>query len=324
MVVPIGRSFYVQTQYGRIKGFRYSASNGNPDAPLIIVQGGISATGQLWRLDGKGWWQSLYPVFAQADNAQVISFDYLGGLGGSDTPVHPLSIAEHTSAYLEALARLGFDTIDAWVGGSFGGVLGLQAATSETLSPQRLVVIGAAHRPSIQSSLLRSFQQLLLQQCANDQHGVILARALAMLSYRSSEEFEQRFNNGDEALEYVLAQGEKLLRQHGRQAEKLFTQLTPVLNDYLINTNDVRCPTQVIGFGSDAVAPPSIVTELHSQLAKAEPLTIIDSLYGHDGFIKNVADFQPLLTDFIPALQAVADTQLQNTQPTTKNYAENH
>ena len=304
MVLPVGRSFYTNTRFGRVKGFRYAADNGRADAPVIVIQGGISATGQLWRLDGSGWWQSLYSVFAPAEDVQVISFDYLGGVGGSDTPTQPLTVTEHTQAYTDALTQLGVESVEAWVGGSFGGVLGLHAAAQQH-GPviRRLAVIGAAHKPSIQSALLRSFQQLLLQHAESPQQGVILARALAMLTYRSADEFEQRFANSDDALQYVLVQGERLLRRHGNQANTLFTHLTPALNDYQVDPKRIACPVQVIGFASDSIAPTALVAELEALLPHCHSYLSIETPYGHDGFIKNVADYQQPLRHFIPPLK---------------------
>ncbi|RUO75779.1 alpha/beta fold hydrolase [Idiomarina seosinensis] len=303
MVLPVGRSFYVTTDYGRVKGFRYAADNGRPDAPVVVVQGGISGTGQLWRLDGSGWWQSLYDAFAETEDLQVISFDYLGGLGGSTTPEQPLTVEQHALAYLQALEKLGVDRIHGWVGGSFGGVLGLQAASLKQGPPiDRLTVIGAAHKPSIQSSLLRSFQQLLLQNCDCEQQGVVLARALAMLSYRNADEFERRFEHPDDALEYLLAQGERLLQRHGKQANKLFTHLTPILNDYHIDVRQITCPVQLVSFSSDTIAPPALVSELEALLPDCDSYVSIETPFGHDGFIKNVADYQTSLSQYLPQL----------------------
>ena len=39
MVQPVARSFYANTPFARLKGYRY----GDPDKPVVVVQGGISA-----------------------------------------------------------------------------------------------------------------------------------------------------------------------------------------------------------------------------------------------------------------------------------------
>lgn len=59
MVQPVARSFYANTPFARLKGYRY----GDPDKPVVVVQGGISASGQIWKADESGWWQSLHPLF---------------------------------------------------------------------------------------------------------------------------------------------------------------------------------------------------------------------------------------------------------------------
>ncbi|MAF76374.1 MAG: homoserine acetyltransferase [Idiomarinaceae bacterium] len=308
MVFPVGRSFYTQTPYGRVKGFCFGNSDAKPEH-TIIVQGGISASGQLWRLDGHGWWQSLHPLFAPHPELQVISLDYLGGVGGSDTPEEPITLSQHVEAYASVLRSLGLTQPGAWLGGSFGGVLGLQLVQDGLIKPDALVVIGAAHQPSVQSAALRLFQQALLQQADCSQQGVVLARALAMLTYRSADEFEQRFNDGDEAFSYLLAQGEKLLKRHGQHAQSLFTHLTPILNEYRIDPSRVTVPVQLVGFESDIIAPPRLMHQLEAALPDCRGLALIDTPFGHDGFIKNVADYAAVVRHFLPQLETTRGAQ---------------
>ncbi|MDV6315780.1 alpha/beta fold hydrolase [Idiomarina sp. HP20-50] len=298
MVQSVARSFYVDTPFGRVKGYRYGCA----DAPAVVIQGGISATGKLWKADESGWWQSLYPLFAENDNVQVLSFDYLGGLGGSECPTTPLSVPQHSKALRHALKQ-HVDSIQAWIGGSFGGVLGLQFAADYPEELSTLSVIGAAHKPSVHSALLRYFQQALIQRCGDEQSGIILARALAMLSYRTAEEFEQRFNHADNAFEYLLYQGEKLLKQNGNGSRSLFTHLTPILNDYAIDPTKIEAKVQLIDFHNDSIAPPSLVNELEQLLPNHFGRVTIDTPFGHDGFIKNVEQYRSALTHFLTESQ---------------------
>jgi len=295
MVQPVARSFYINTPFGRLQGYRYGAA----DAPAIIVQGGISASGRLWEPDDSGWWQSLHPLFAKLDNnVQVISFDYLGGLGGSECPEEPLTVHQHSEAIRYALKQ-ETDNLQAWIGGSFGGVLGLQFAADHPTELPRLTAIGAAHKPSVHSALLRYFQQALIQRCGDQQCGIVLARALAMLSYRTAEQFEQRFDHPDDAFEYLLYQGEKLLKQNGNGCRSLFTHLTPILNDYFIDPGKIQAQVQLIDFHNDAIAPPSLVNELEQLLPNHVSRVTIETAFGHDGFIKNVEQYESALTHFL-------------------------
>lgn len=294
MVKPVARSFYADTPFARLKGYRY----GDPDKPVVVVQGGISASGLIWKPDGSGWWQSLYPLFAKRDDVQVISFDYPGGLGGSECPAVPLTVQQHSEAIHHAMKQ-ETDDLQAWIGGSFGGVLGLQFAADQPTELSRLSVIGAAHKPSVHSALLRYFQQAIIQRCDDQQSGIILARALAILSYRTAEEFEQRFNHADDAFEYLLYQGEKLLKQNGNGCRSLFTHLTPILNDYAIDPTRVHAKVQLIDFNNDVIAPPGLVNELEKLLPDPFGRVTIETPFGHDGFIKNVEQYQAALTHFL-------------------------
>lgn len=291
MIHPTADPFYADTPLGRLKGYRY----GSPDAPAIIVQGGISATGQLWKSSGSGWWQALHPLFKHL-NHQVISFDYLGGLGGSECPETPLKLKQHSTAFKHALRHTN---LHAWVGGSFGGVLGLQFAADHPCGLQRLSVIGAAHQPSMHTALLRYFQQAFVQRCPDKQTATILARALAMMTYRTADEFERRFADADDAFQYLLHQGEKLITQNGHSSHQVFTHLTPLLNDYRIDVSTIEARVQLIDFQQDAIAPPHLVAELAQQLRYLSSRTTINSPFGHDGFIKSVSDYRSQLTAFL-------------------------
>lgn len=294
MVKPVARSFYADTPFARLKGYRY----GDPNKPVVVVQGGISASGLIWKPDESGWWQSLHPLFSKLNDVQVISFDYPGGIGGSECPSVPLTVQQHSEAIRHALKQ-ETDNLQAWIGGSFGGVLGLQYAADHPAELPRLSAIGAAHKPSVHSALLRYFQQGLIQRCDDKQSGIILARALAMLSYRTAEEFEQRFNHADDAFEYLLYQGEKLLKQNGNGCRSLFTHLTPILNDYAIDPTRVQAKVQLVDFNNDAIAPPSLVNELENLLPNPFGRVTIETPFGHDGFIKNVEQYQSALTHFL-------------------------
>ena len=78
-----------------------------------------------------------------------------------------------------------------------GRDIGLAFAAAHPRRVQRLVAIAGAHRPHPFASAWRALQRNVVAlgqlQC-DETHGLSLARQLALLSYRTPEEFAERFD----------------------------------------------------------------------------------------------------------------------------------
>jgi homoserine O-acetyltransferase len=62
----------------------------------------------------------------------------------------------------------------------------------------------------------------------------------------------------------------------------------------------IACPTLVVGASSDRLVPPSQLEALARALPRGE-LHVLESLYGHDMFLKEAERIAPLLARFLEA-----------------------
>ena len=131
--------------------------------------------------------------------------------------------------------------------------------------------------------------------------GLVLSRALAMTTYRSIEEFEGRFATpptsmgGDhqfEVEEYLLAQGSKFCTRIQPDA---FLCLSLSIDTHDIPPSSVGIPTDLISVDSDTLVPPWLMRELEEGLAGPCRHHTIESLFGHDAFLKEVEAIGSLL-----------------------------
>ena len=291
---------------------------GRDGAPVVVVLGGISAHRHVTATrsaTGAGWWSELVGPGIAIDTRRlrVLSFDYLGGNGRSTGPrCHPqrpfptvttddqADVLAHLLDHLE-IARLG-----AIVGASYGGMVALAFAARHPRRLGRLVAISAADRSHPQATALRSVQRgiarLGLARGASEE-GLALARALAMVTYRSPAELEQRFDgppSWDEGSStprfpvegYLQARGERFAAGFDPHA---FLCLSESLDLHRVDPRAIATPTTLVSVRSDQLVPPAQISGLARRLAGPCRLIEIDSIYGHDAFLKEVETVSRLL-----------------------------
>ncbi|SMF82058.1 alpha/beta fold hydrolase [Pseudobacteriovorax antillogorgiicola] len=279
---------------------------GNPSQPWVAVQGGISAhRGAGLAIAGRQpWWRDVVGPHKAINTQQVavLSIDFIGGGDGSSGPkddswpsATQVSPEVQARAIQQVMVHHRIPQLKAFVGASYGGQIGLSFRSLFADCLERLIVISAAHRPHPMASAWRHIQREIMSlssegDTSTQKRGVALARALAMTTYRSTEEFEERFQ-GDTVVAYIEAQGK-------RYSEAV----NPACYQTLSASIDHPCPypslegppCHILGFWEDRLVPPSILKEL-SALTEGS-LHLHHSLYGHDGFLKEI----DLLWELIP------------------------
>ncbi|MBD8524994.1 homoserine O-succinyltransferase MetX [Pseudomarimonas arenosa] len=280
---------------------------GSPQSPAVWVAGGISAGQHVLRnaLDvSEGWWQSLADQRGALDPGRyrLLACDWVGAEGDIDAPI---DTADQADAIALALDALGIARLHAFVGASYGGMVGLQFAARHAARLKRLVVLSAADRPNPFASAFRALQRQVVAlgqlQCA-DELGLALARQLAMLSYRTPEEFAERFA-GPVALEHGRARcsAEEYLQVCGqryvqRWNSTAFLRLSESIDLHQINPGDVAVPTTLFAVEQDWLAPAEQICALRDALPNAAGCEVIASKYGHDAFLKEPARVDAVLT----------------------------
>lgn len=277
---------------------------GTKGAPDVLVLGGISGGREVYNPAGGGWWQGL---FKDTDllGYNVWSLDYLGGMGISSCQTTPATVELQAQAIRAALLQLGVEHLHAIIGGSYGGCVGMALTAAAKLPVARLAVLGAAHRATAQAVMLRSLQRdfvALADDMGDAERGVVLARALAMLSYRGTTGLDARFTNSAEAIEFMHQRAQRLVQQDPARARRLFTVFGPALDAFKLAPQKLNAPTFLLGFKDDLLVPRHVLEELAALLPQCWGYDEVATAHGHDGFILNTAAFGPRLQQFLEDL----------------------
>ncbi|HVS77516.1 MAG TPA: homoserine O-succinyltransferase [Steroidobacteraceae bacterium] len=317
---------------GRLSGVRVAwRLIGPANAPVVCALGGISASRRVCLAeearhgssDGthrgrerQGWWSEIAGPERPLDTHRyrVLSFDYLGGSGETTGPraaetFPSVSSYDQAELLLRLLNHLGIKALRAIAGGSYGGMVALAFGERYPERAGRLIVLCAADRPHPLATAWRSVQREIVRlalEGGRAADGLKLARALAMSTYRSSEELGARFA-GAPALEsdrfvfpverYLLARGADFAARHRPES---FLCLSESIDLHRIDASRIFVPTVAVAVREDQLVPVADVRAMVARLG-AGRFHEISSLYGHDAFLK---ESQQLRGVFAAALES--------------------
>jgi homoserine O-acetyltransferase len=279
---------------------------GPVDAPVYVVQGGISATRHVVASDAHreaGWWNAHADAGAAFDPRQrrIVSIDWLGADGALDVVLDPSDQADAIAAVLDAL---GIARITAFVGASYGAMVGLQFAARHAERLDRLVAISGAHRSHPQTTALRVIQRRIVRLGRNEsalREALALARALAVIGYRSAEEFDDRFG-AEPALDagvarfavedYFDAIGPRFVARFSPTA---YLRLSESIDLQRVEPEAIAVPVALVAIAQDQIVPVGDLETLAARIGPNCRLHRIDSRYGHDAFLKEDAQIATVL-----------------------------
>jgi homoserine O-acetyltransferase len=273
---------------------------GRQGAPLVIVLGGISAHRHLCAhvIDtAQGWWPEQVRTDGALDPARyrLLTIDWLGADGSLDCPIDPDDQAQAIERLLE---EQEFHQVRACVGASYGAMVGMHLAKRLGKRLGHLVVLSASARPHPFASAWRAVQRKIVRLGRNHdaaRDGVVVARALAILSYRTPEEFEARFTDGvvleegiarASAERYLDVQGDRFANRFEAVA---FERLSESIDLHTIDPSEIHVPTTVFAATSDRLVPIEDARRFSSSLPRLATYCEVDSLFGHDAFLKESA-----------------------------------
>ena len=280
---------------GRLHGAR---------GPLVVVAGGISSDRFATR-----WWpwavKAGGPI--DLDRVRVLAFDLLPG---RENPGVTITTTDQARLLALLLDALGEPRIDAWIGASYGGCIGLAFAAAFPERLGELAVISAAHRAHPAATAVRGVQRRLLafaRDCGREAEGLALARQLAMTTYRTAEEFALRFGPTAPAeagqpypvCDYLIARGAAYA---GATSADRWISLSDSLDRHRVDPRGVRCPITVIGVSSDTLVPIEDSRELARLAPNLRRLVEVRSVFGHDAFLKEREQIGRLLHDITSPL----------------------
>jgi homoserine O-acetyltransferase/O-succinyltransferase len=284
---------------------------GPANAPVVCALGGISANRRVCVTEDprQSWWAQIVGPGCAVDvnRFRILSFDFLGGSGDTTGPKEgetfpSVSSYDQAEVLVGLLNHLGIKSLRAIAGGSYGGMVALAFGERYPERVLQLVVIGAADRPHPMATAWRTVQRRIVRfaaQTGNAKEGLQLARALAMSTYRSSEEFAARFagvpTQGDNGFtfpveDYLFARGADYAARYRPES---FLCLSESIDLHRVDASRIFVPVAAVGIREDQIVP---LTEVRGMVARLPSgrLHEISSLYGHDAFLKESEQLRPI------------------------------
>ena len=283
-----------------------------------------------------GWWAEVVGPGKALDTDRfcVVAPNVLGGCQGSTGPAsldpngHEwggrfpyLTIRDQVAATAAFADGLGIERFVAVIGGSMGGMHGLEWALIHPERVERLAVIAA---PPVTTADQIGLNLVQLEAIRSDpawrggnyydaadgvgpHHGLATARRLALLNYRSNTELDERFGRSWQSAVSPLGSGgrfavESYLDFHGNKFTRRFDANSYLTLVQAMNSHDVgrgrggvaealgalTLPTLVLGIPSDRL----FTLDGQDVIARHTPgsldgrlATRLDSPFGHDAFL---------------------------------------
>ncbi|MBD3616529.1 MAG: homoserine O-acetyltransferase [Gracilimonas sp.] len=223
------------------------------------------------------------------------------------------------------LDKLDISEVELVVGGSLGGMTALEfALMDERIQAAALFAMGKAHSPwAIGISEAQRLAIYADEKWSNGFYdpkyppakGLAAARAMAMITYRAPENYEQKFGreihpekNIYQVESYLNYQGEKLA---GRFDANTYVILSRAMDSHDVSKDrgsfeevlgNLNKPVLVVGFDSDLLYPIEEQRELASLLPHSQ-LAELESLYGHDAFLIEFEQLNDQLNSFFNSLK---------------------
>jgi len=302
---------------------------------------GRSPDGQL------GWWDGIVGEGKAFDPSKhfIICSNFLGSCYGTTGPtsINPrtgkrygstfpqMTVRDIVRVQRELMNRLGVRRLKAVIGGSLGGMQVLEWAVMFPEVVDSIIPIATAARHSAWCIGLNEVARLgILTDPAwnggnyteQPEHGLALARMIAMITYRSRESFEKKF--GQARQDQAIGRGtfdelspagfqiESYLRYQGEKLVDRFDAATYVAITRAMDLHDVaegrgplaevlgrvRTKTLSIGINTDVLYPAEEQQEIAALIPGAE-YREIDSPHGHDAFLIEIEKLNGLIRNFL-------------------------
>jgi homoserine O-acetyltransferase len=273
--------------------------------------------------DVEAWWGPLVGPGRVLDTSRyaILAANLLGGCYGSSGPTEwrrrrgedfpELTPEDLARAHIPLLEHLGIQRLALATGGSLGGMVALEWGRLASVPTERLVVFAAPAVASAQAIAWNAVQRMAIEADAvwadgryypgnGPQAGLAVARALAMITYRSGAEFQARFGRASSRSEgrfdvedYLRRQGDKLVARFDAASYIALMRAMDLhdvgdLAEAARETAARVCQVIGVGIDSDILYYPAEVRDwvaAYQAAGAAAEYREIGSLYGHDAFL---------------------------------------
>jgi homoserine O-acetyltransferase len=297
-----------------------------------------------------GWWNDMIGPGRPLDTDRyfVVCANVLGGCQGSTGPMSiapdgkrygsrfpMISVRDIVRSQAMLADHLGITTWMTVVGGSMGGMQALEWATMYPRRVSSLVSVASAAQASAQQIAWSYMGRLAIANDPNwnngdyyeappgegPHEGLMLARRIAQIHYRSDASLEQRFSRATRDDLHGFApwnrfQVESYLDHHGRKLAHRFDANSYMVLNRTMDMHDIgrdrggldaafariTCPTLVVSIDSDDLYTPRQQATLRDGLlANGTPVVfeVLHSIHGHDGFLIEFDQLGPIVDSFV-------------------------
>lgn len=217
-----------------------------------------------------------------------------------------ITIRDMADAHDLLRKHLGIEKIALLVGGSMGGYQAMEWAVLHPERVERLFLLATSPAESAWGIAIHTAQRLAIEADSTWQSntpeagskGLKAARAIGMLTYRNyqlmvAQQADNDFEKLDnyKAASYIIYQGDKLTKRFNAYSYWYLTKAMDTHNIARGRTKSlqealqlIRQPCLLIGISSDILCPAEEQKFMAAHLPDCR-LEIIDSTYGHDGFL---------------------------------------
>jgi homoserine O-acetyltransferase len=232
---------------------------------------------------------------------------------GSRFPI--ITIRDQVIVEAALADALGISEWACVVGGSMGGMRVLEWCIGYPERVERAVVLAVGAAATAEQIALCSLQIRAIRNdpafAGGDYYtkgaypvdGLSLARGLGQVTYRTARELQDRFGRSAEAEEDLQKGGrfavESYLEYHGDKLVERFDPNSYIVLSEAMNHHDVgrerggvatalgrvQAEMTVAGIASDRLYPLELQEELGRLLPGDRPVAVVQSAFGHDGFL---------------------------------------
>lgn len=286
--------------------------------------------------DVADWWPHTVEAgkFLDPDRYYTVCANILGSHYGTTGPLSPdpatgepyygtfpvITLRDMARVHLLLADHLGITQVRALMGSSIGGYQALEMALLRPGFARRLILIATAARNTPWTVAWNESQRMAIEADATwgepspeaGLKGMGVARSIGLLSYRGSEAYNATQQERDDpdktegfrACSYQRYQGEKLCKRFNAYS---YYRISQAFDSHNVGRGrggvekalaSLGMPALVVGITSDLIFPVEQQRYLHEHLPRSR-FELIDSSFGHDGFLVEHEQLDALLGPFI-------------------------
>lgn len=272
------------------------------------------------------WWEGVIGDGKGLDTSRYafVCVNYLGSCYGSTSgkllkkkglnykkQLPLVTVRDIVRTNIHLLEFLGIKKFKAVVGGSVGGMLAMQFGADFPDLTEKVIAIGATPLSPMGLALNH------LQRQAVENNDIEMARKIAMLSYKSPTQFNQRFGrklnrNGEnphkkhenrfDIAGYLDYQGEIFNRRYELESYQIITKAMDLFDLTDEQIQQISAKTHLVGISSDWLFPSKDVLDLAKRFRRNgvdTEFTELVSDNGHDAFLSDTAKMSDILREIL-------------------------